>query len=154
MNRPTVISLKYACLLLIICFIGCLTWTRYVASRYICQSSPGAVLVGLPHPPKLFTAEEVIFFTTGKGDAQRHEPRLKEYVRTHIVSPSGTKPNLEDSTGKKGVSELGQSMSIDKLLGGRRNGFFVECGAHDGEHLSNTLFFELERDWTGLLIEV
>ena len=32
-------------------------------------------------------------------------------------------------------------------------GFFVECGSFDGEKDSNTLFFELERNWTGLLIE-
>ena len=30
---------------------------------------------------------------------------------------------------------------------------FPECGAFDGEELSNTLLFELERNWTGLLIE-
>ena len=33
------------------------------------------------------------------------------------------------------------------------NGFFVECGALDGEVRSNTLFFERTRNWTGLLIE-
>lgn len=31
--------------------------------------------------------------------------------------------------------------------------FFIECGALDGELFSNTLFFERERNWTGLLIE-
>jgi len=120
----------------------------------MCQSSaaPGAVFV--VDPPKNFTAEEFVFFTTGKGDAWKHEPRLREYVRARIFSPSGTKPTLEDPTGRRDASLLGQSMSIDNLLGARRKGFFVECGAHDGEYLSNTLFFELERNWTGLLIEV
>ncbi|XP_060568196.1 protein Star-like [Ruditapes philippinarum] len=33
------------------------------------------------------------------------------------------------------------------------NGFFIESGAYDGEHLSNTLFLERFRNWTGLLIE-
>jgi hypothetical protein len=47
----------------------------------------------------------------------------------------------------------GQSALIDRRLNGRRNGFFIEVGAHDGEINSNTLFFELERSWTGLLIE-
>jgi len=36
----------------------------------------------------------------------------------------------------------------------RKNGFFVECGAYDGELYSNTVFFELKRNWTGLLLEV
>ena len=29
----------------------------------------------------------------------------------------------------------------------------MECGAFDGEKHSNTLFFEKEKNWTGLLIE-
>ena len=29
----------------------------------------------------------------------------------------------------------------------------MECGAFDGERNSNTLFFEKEKNWTGLLIE-
>jgi hypothetical protein len=33
------------------------------------------------------------------------------------------------------------------------NLFFTECGAFDGEGLSNTLLFELQRNWTGLLVE-
>ena len=31
--------------------------------------------------------------------------------------------------------------------------FFVEAGAYDGEFLSNTLLFELQQHWTGLLVE-
>ena len=34
-----------------------------------------------------------------------------------------------------------------------RNGFFIEAGAFDGEISSNTLFFELKQNWTGLLVE-
>ena len=35
----------------------------------------------------------------------------------------------------------------------QRNGFYVECGGYTGEVLSNTLFFETQRDWKGILIE-
>jgi len=42
---------------------------------------------------------------------------------------------------------------VDELLKRRNNGFFVECGAFGGEYLSDTLFFELKRNWTGILIE-
>ena len=35
----------------------------------------------------------------------------------------------------------------------QKDGFFIECGALDGETRSNTLFFERFRNWTGLLIE-
>lgn len=44
-------------------------------------------------------------------------------------------------------------MIVDKKLKGRRDGFFIECGAADGHSHSNTLFLETERNWTGLLIE-
>jgi FkbM family methyltransferase len=33
------------------------------------------------------------------------------------------------------------------------NGFFVELGANDGETQSNTLYFEEQRNWKGVLIE-
>ena len=32
------------------------------------------------------------------------------------------------------------------LFRGKRNGFFIEAGAYNGEDLSNTLFFELKRN--------
>ena len=39
------------------------------------------------------------------------------------------------------------------MLDSMRDGFFVEAGAADGQTLSNTLFLEMERNWTGLLVE-
>jgi hypothetical protein len=36
----------------------------------------------------------------------------------------------------------------------QRGGFFVECGALDGERSSNTIWLEDNLGWTGLLIEV
>ena len=39
------------------------------------------------------------------------------------------------------------------MLDQMRNGFYVEAGAYDGESLSNSLFFELHRNWSGLLVE-
>ena len=35
----------------------------------------------------------------------------------------------------------------------QRGGFFVECGALDGETRSNTLYMERFLGWTGLLVE-
>src|SRR5262249_21734363 len=35
----------------------------------------------------------------------------------------------------------------------KRNGFFVDIGAHDGVSLSNTLYLEEKLGWTGLAIE-
>ena len=33
------------------------------------------------------------------------------------------------------------------------NGFFVELGANDGVSQSNSLYFEMNRNWRGVLIE-
>ena len=49
--------------------------------------------------------------------------------------------------------QMDQPVIVDKLLKGKRDGFFIESGAYDGEIYSNSLFFELKRNWTGLLIE-
>ena len=35
-----------------------------------------------------------------------------------------------------------------------QNGFFVECGALDGERSSNSIWLEIHKHWTGLLIEM
>lgn len=50
-------------------------------------------------------------------------------------------------------SQSGQDKKIDELLKQREKGFFIEVGAYDGEIMSNSLFFEKSRGWTGLLIE-
>jgi len=53
----------------------------------------------------------------------------------------------------QGNGQFGQSVLINERLKGRRNGFFLEIGANNGQALSNSLFFEIERNWSGLLIE-
>lgn len=35
----------------------------------------------------------------------------------------------------------------------KRNGFFIDIGAHDGVSISNSLFFEKQKDWNGICIE-
>ena len=39
------------------------------------------------------------------------------------------------------------------LEGSKRNGYFVEIGGHDGEEYSNTLFFEINRNYTGKIFK-
>ena len=55
---------------------------------------------------------------------------------------------------EKYYSQIGQDEIIDtELLNKKENGIFVEVGATDGIHFSNTLFFEKFRNWHGLCIE-
>lgn len=50
-------------------------------------------------------------------------------------------------------SQAGQDRVVDRLLGGKRDGVFVDIGGYDGVTGSNTLFFEVFRNWTGVLVE-
>jgi len=51
-------------------------------------------------------------------------------------------------------SQYGQDEFLDKkVFNEKRNGVFVDIGAHDGVLLSNTFFFEKFRDWKGICIE-
>ncbi|CAD5125977.1 DgyrCDS14158 [Dimorphilus gyrociliatus] len=54
---------------------------------------------------------------------------------------------------KYDYSEYGQSIYVDEIFDGKENGTYIECGAGDGETYSNSLFFEIRRKWTGVLIE-
>lgn len=51
-------------------------------------------------------------------------------------------------------SQYGQDEFIDKVvLNRKRNGFFVDIGAHDGINLSNSYYFESSRNFNGVCIE-
>lgn len=55
---------------------------------------------------------------------------------------------------KKYFSQYKQDEFLDKVLFNKKqNGFFIEIGAHDGVSLSNSLFFEKNRNWEGICIE-
>lgn len=72
-----------------------------------------------------------------------------------ITRGSGTY-NLSRPAGREGSyhwSQARQDKVVDLILGGRRQGFFVEIGGYDGELHANTLFFEIVKGWDGLLVE-
>jgi FkbM family methyltransferase len=50
-------------------------------------------------------------------------------------------------------SQYGQDEFVDNYFKNKTNGVFVDIGAHDGIHLSNTYFFEKYRKWKGICIE-
>ena len=103
---------------------------------------------------RYMTTDEMQYILFGiGGQFSPYDQQIIDYIGSHILQPSLKRPRRLQSPGSIDSSQHGQSAFIDKLLSGRRNGFFVECGAYDGEFLSNSLFFELHRNWTGLLIE-
>lgn len=90
-----------------------------------------------------------------REEREAEDEELVNFVRGLIRNPSAdSERNLfeKDST-RTDFSQIGQSKYIDGLLDHQRDGFYVEAGAVDGEELSNSLFFELTRNWGGILIE-
>lgn len=67
-------------------------------------------------------------------------------------TPANVPYNLNNMK-RDDYSHKKQSRIVANLLGGRTKGFFVECGAYDGETYSNSLYFEKTLGWSGMLIE-
>ena len=103
--------------------------------------------------PTLRTTDEFLGFTYGEGNISEYDDRLLDYIRSFMARPSPKGRQLSKIVASGDYSQSGGSDFVDQLLQQRRNGFFIECGAYGGEDLSDTLFFELKRNWTGLLIE-
>jgi FkbM family methyltransferase len=70
-------------------------------------------------------------------------PQQLEIMGMADVLENGTKSN----------AQLAQDLFVVDQLKGKREGFFVEFGATDGHHLSNTLLLEKEYGWKGILAE-
>ncbi|CAG7785884.1 unnamed protein product, partial [Allacma fusca] len=75
------------------------------------------------------------------------DPKIVDHLRRHVLVPPSTMPYAFSK-------EMGSlyKEQIQKMFGDKKDGFFIECGANDGEFLSNTLELE-KRGWKGLLIE-
>ena len=73
----------------------------------------------------------------------------------YAFNPPLVEPLTSEAVEEAGYcSQLGQDLLIDRhVFAGRREGFFVDVGAHDGVTWNNTVFFERERGWSGLCIE-
>ena len=85
------------------------------------------------------------------------DPFLIETLKeSHIKEPSEkpynfSVPEAEVSTG----GQFCQPWYLDNVIFKEQvqKGFFIEAGADDFELDSNSLHFELEHGWTGLLVE-
>ena len=75
---------------------------------------------------------------------------LSNFVQVQQNSNNNSSNSFEK---EKDYSQDGQSKLIDDYLKQKECGIFVEIGAADGKVFSNSLFFEVSRNWQGVLIE-
>lgn len=85
-------------------------------------------------------------------EVDEYDTELIDFVKSLIKPPSKQSLKLQNKNAHD-YSQFGQSNYMNGLMNNKKNGFFIESGAHDGESLSNSLFFEKNLNWTGLLIE-
>jgi len=88
----------------------------------------------------------------------QEDPQLIQTVKDRFLDlpppPGPLKLTMVNSVNHPMLQgQFGQAAKIEKILGGMKGGFFLECGAADGETLSNTLLLEMKYNWTGVLIE-
>uniref|UniRef100_A0A1B6CJ41 Methyltransferase FkbM domain-containing protein n=1 Tax=Clastoptera arizonana TaxID=38151 RepID=A0A1B6CJ41_9HEMI len=107
--------------------ISVLQWYNYTEGKHL--NGPKILM----NDPRLVTRLQQNFLIPPPEPFSKHPYHL-------------TKPELTDTS-------MGQAEKVKQILKYKKNGFFVECGAMDGETRSNTLYFERYLNWTGLLIE-
>eukprot|EP00095_Tigriopus_kingsejongensis_P001337 maker-scaffold1057_size73593-snap-gene-0.26 protein:Tk01337 transcript:maker-scaffold1057_size73593-snap-gene-0.26-mRNA-1 annotation:"hypothetical protein DAPPUDRAFT_224483" len=85
------------------------------------------------------------------------DPTLIRAIQSRYLVPPNPKKRLklqQKLTPSILKGQFGQPYEVDEIFRGKkRNGFFIEAGAYDGEIFSNSLFFEIKKNWTGLLVE-
>jgi len=82
------------------------------------------------------------------------DPKLIEHIKSNLLVLHDGKPlNLSYPVNPGG--EQGLPLFIDEhIFGGKlKSGFFIEAGSQDAEEGSNTIHFEMDHDWSGLLVE-
>jgi len=105
-------------------------------------------------PHEIITARDASYILYGNGETDTNTDKsLHKCIRSMTSKQTPGERRLAGKPEQLHYSQFGQSQYVDKLLKGRHNGVFLECGASDGVTLSNSLFFEIHRNWTGILIE-
>ena len=90
----------------------------------------------------------------GKSVCEKEdEDRMAKIIQSIYLDPPSQKMYKFNVNPPVLGGQIGVPKLVDELLDGKKNGFFIESGGYDGEDLSNSLFFELKRNYTGLLVE-
>jgi len=143
-NKLTALSISLNVILLITAY-------RQACQVYKYVPRPTAI-VTFESQSVILSTEESLYAMYGEGNFTDHDRQLLNYIRS-MTSQQGSGGRHLAEPSRIDFSQFGGARFVDRLLRRRRNGYFVECGAFRGEDLSDTLFFELQRNWTGILVE-
>ena len=91
-----------------------------------------------------------IFQRLANRKAKANDEELVQLVRKLIYIPRSRTNQLKLS---RSLKPTVQTTKILGLLNQLENGSFIECGGFDGELSSATLYLEVLKHWTGLVIE-
>ena len=85
---------------------------------------------------------------------KQDDPQVIDVIKTMLIPPSDKEYNFKNLSANIN-GEVGQPLDAEQLVFGDdfRNGFFIEAGSSDGELNSDTLHFEINKGWSGLLVE-
>lgn len=113
----------------------------------VCVAVPVKYL-HVSEPTFYFSFSELL---SSPGVINQTDPLLVDLIATEFLHPPSILPYHLTEPVKQG--QVGQAKAVDKFFNEKTDGFFIEAGAFNGEYLSNTLFLETNRNWTGLLVE-
>jgi len=74
------------------------------------------------------------------------DPEVLENIKKAITHPHDPRERVLKPTFTGDNSRYGHSAFVNKLLKNRTGGFFIECGAFNGEDYSNSIYFEAMRN--------
>lgn len=141
------ISVVACCLFLLFAIVAYVS--RWFAYRLNCNAGP---LILRENSRRMNTYDANISKRLAElveRKATVSDPDLIQVIRDMMDPPSKHIPKMS-----RVLEATPQSNEIDMLYAQKTNGFYIECGAFDGEQMSNTIFLELARQWTGLLVEM
>ena len=110
-------------------------------------------------------AEEDVKIYPELNGLDQNDPKLIQALKTKIlIKPKNGKigyrrlPSTHSLKGQYGqpyaIEDIMKKHKIWKKIKKRKQpGFFIEAGASGGEKFSNSLYFEVKHNWTGLLAE-
>jgi len=86
---------------------------------------------------------------------EQDDPVLVEILKNEYLLPPPPRKFPAPKSMLDLNGQVGQPIKVnDQIFKNKiKKGFYIEAGAYDGQQWSNSLFYEVEKGWDGLLVE-